>query len=82
MSIQGNVERALRDLDERGVVVLQDPEIDTTKIVRQPNGWDVDITVVFADGDGYGCFYFERRRQRVEETIRSWFIQLAQLESL
>lgn len=82
MSIQGNVERALRDLDERGVVVLQDPEIDTTKIVRQPNGWNIDITIDENDNDDYHCFYFERSRQRVEETIRSWFIQLAQLESL
>ena len=81
MSIQGNVDRAMRDLDERGVVVLQDPEIDTTKIVRQPNGWNVDHLGV-EDGQSYSCFYFERSRQRVEETIRSWFKCREQLESL
>lgn len=82
MSIQGNVDRTMRDLDERGVVVLQDPEIDTTKIVRQPNGWNVNITVGEDDYNGYRCFYFERSRQRVEETIRSWFKCREQLESL
>jgi len=82
MSIQGNVDRTMRDLDELGLVVLQDPEIDTTKIVRQPNGWNVDITVGEDDDDGYRCFYFERSRQRVEETIRSWFKCREQLESL
>lgn len=80
MSIQGNVYRAMRDLDERGVVVLQDPEINTTKIALWPTGWLINVNE-YDDPDDV-CVRVETQRANVEETIRSWFKCREQLELL
>ena len=68
MSIETKVARAMSNLDERGVLTLQDPEIDTTRIAQVGRGWKV--TTEF-EGEPCGD-YLVTKREQVETTIRSW----------
>ena len=84
MSIETKFARAMSELDERGVLVLQDPEIDTTRITRVTRvtrvtrGWKV--TTGFED-EPWGD-YFMTEREQVEKTIRSWLKCQEQIDSL
>ena len=78
MSIETKLARAMINLDERGVLVLQDPEIDTTRITRVGRGWKV--TTEF-EGEPCGD-YLVTKREEVEKTIRSWLKCQEQIDSL
>ena len=78
MSIETKVARAMSNLDERGVLVLQDPEIDTTRIAQVGRGWKV--TMEF-EGELCGD-YFLTNREQVETTIRSWLKCQEYIDSL
>ena len=78
MSIGTKLARAMSKLDERGVLVLQDPEIDTTRIARAEGGWS--ITTEYEDGV-YGTRLVSRRDE-LETEIRSWLKCQEQLDSL
>ena len=78
MSIETKLARAMINLDERGVLVLQDPEIDTTRITRVEGGWKV--TTEF-EGEPCGD-YLVTKREEVEKTIRSWLKCQEQIDSL
>ena len=41
MSIETKLARAMSSLEERGVLVLQDPEVDTTRVERIGRGWRI-----------------------------------------
>jgi len=79
MSIETKLARAMSELDERGVLVLQDPEIDTTRVARAEGGW-WSITTEYEDG-----VYRTRlvsRRDELEDEIRSWLKCQEQIDSL
>ena len=78
MSIETKLARAMSELDKRGVLVLQDPEIDTTRIERSEGGW-WSITAEY--GDGVYRTQLVPRRDGVENEIRSWLKQQEQLDS-
>ena len=82
MSIETKLARAMSELDkldERGVLVLQDPEIDTTRLERSEGGW-WSITTKYEGG-----VYRTRlvsRRDELENEIRSLLKCQEQLDSL
>ena len=78
MSIETKLARAMSELDERGVLVLQDPEIDTTRITRVTRGWKL---VSEQDGETFGS-YLEPSREDLEKTIRLWLKCQEQIDSL
>lgn len=78
MSIETKLARAMSELDERGVLVLQDPEIDTTRIARAEGRWS--ITTEYEDGV-YGPRLVSRRDE-LETEIRSWLKCQEQIDSL
>ena len=78
MCIETKLARAMIKLDERGVLVLQDPEIDTTRITRAPRGWKV--TTEF-EGEPCGD-YLVTEREELERAIRSWLKCQEQIDSL
>ena len=78
MSIETKLARAMSNLDERGVLVLQDPEIETTRIAQVGRGWRV--TTKF-EGEPCGG-YLVTKREQVEKTIRSWLKCQEQIDSL
>ena len=78
MSIETKVARAMSNLDERGVLVLQDPEIDTTRIAQVGRGWRV--TMEF-EGEPCGD-YLMTKREQVETAIRSWLKCQEYIDSL
>ena len=78
MSIETKLARAMSKLDERGVLVLQDPEIDTTRIARAGGRWA--ITTEY-EGGVYGTRIVSRRDE-LETEIRSWLKCQEQLDSL
>lgn len=68
-------------LDERGVLVLRDPEIDTTRITRVTRvtrGWKV--TTEF-EGEPCGD-YLVTKREELERAIRYWLKCQEQIDSL
>ena len=78
MSLETKLARAMINLDERGVLVLQDPEIDTTRIAQVGRGWKV--TTEF-EGEPCGD-YLVTKREEVEKTIRSWLKCQEYIDSL
>ena len=78
MCIETKLARAMIKLDERGVLVLQDPEIDTTRIAQVGRGWKV--TTEF-EGEPCGD-YLVTKREEVEKTIRSWLKCQEYIDSL
>lgn len=79
MSIETKLARAMSELDERGVLVLQDPEIDTTRIARAEGRW-WSITTEYEDGV-HGTRLVSRRNE-LENEIRSWLKCQEQIDSL
>ena len=79
MSIETKLARAMIKLDEHGVLVLQDPEIDTTRITRDEGRW-WSITTEYEDGV-YGTRMVSSRNE-LENEIRSWLKCQEQIDSL
>ena len=79
MSIETKLARVMSDLDERGVLVLQDPEIDTTRIERVGRGWRISRSYDDPDDD---ASWVVNHRADVETEIRSWFKLQEQIDSL
>ena len=79
MSIETKLARAMSDLDERGVLVLQDPEIDTTRVERVGRGWRISRS--YDDPDDNAVWVVSHRAD-VEAEIRSWFKRQEQLDYL
>lgn len=79
MSIETKLARAMSKLDERGVLVLQDPEMDTTRVARAEGRWWA-ITTEY-EGGVYGTRMVSRRDE-LEKEIRSWLKYQEQLDSL
>jgi len=80
MSIETKLARAMSELDERGVLVLQDPEIDTTRVKRVGRGWG--IKRISNDDPDDNAAWVVRHRADVETEIRSWLKRQEQLDSL
>lgn len=78
MSIETKLARAMSELDERGVLVLQDPEIDTTRVKRVGRGWRISRSYHEFDDD---AIWVVSRRADVETEIRSWLKCQEQLDS-
>ena len=79
MSIETKLARAMSNLDRCGVLVLQDPEIDTTRIARAEGRWWA-ITTEYEDGV-YGTRLVSRRDE-LENEIRSWLKYQEDINSL
>ena len=81
MSIETKLARAMSELDKRGVLVLQDPEIDTTRVKRVLGlGWGIKR---ISNDDPYdNAAWVVRHRADVETEIRSWLKCQEQLDSL
>ena len=79
MSIETKLARVMSDLDERGVLVLQDPEIDTTRFERVGRGWRISRS--YDDPDDNAAWVVSHRAD-VETEIRSWFKRQEQLDYL
>ena len=79
MSIETKLARAMSKLDRCGVLVLQDPEIDTTRIARAEGRWWA-ITTEYEDGV-YGTRLVSRRDE-IEYEIRSWLKCQEDIDSL
>ena len=78
MSIETKLARAMSDLEDRGLLILQDPEVDTTRISRVGRGWKVTTEY---DGEECGSRLVSVRDE-VETTIRSWLKCQEQIDSL
>ena len=78
MSIETKLARAMSELDERGVLVLQDPEIDTTRVERVGRSWRISRSYDILDDD---ATWVVSRRDEVENEIRSWLKQQEQIDS-
>lgn len=79
MSIETKLARAMSKLDERGVLVLQDPEIDTTRITRVGRNWRISRSYDDPDDD---AAWVVSHRADVEHEIRSWLKRQEQIDSL
>jgi len=77
MSIETKLARAMSELDERGVLVLQDPEIDTTRVERIGRGWRISRS--YDDPDDNAAWVVSHRVD-VETEIRSWLKRQEQLD--
>ena len=83
MSIETKLARAMSNLDERGVLVLQDPEIDTTRFERVGRGWRISRSYDDPDDDAsWVASWVVNHRADVETEIRSWFKSQEQIDSL
>ena len=81
MSIETKLARAMSELDERGVLVLQDPEIDTTRVKRVLGlGWG--IKRISNDDPDDNAAWVVSHRVDVETEIRSWLKRQEQIDSL
>ena len=79
MSIETKLARAMSELDESGVLVLQDPEIGAGWIERSEGGW---WSITAENGDGVYRTRPVSRRDEIENEIRSWLKCQEQLDSL
>lgn len=79
MSIETKLARAMSDLDERGVLVLQDPELGTTRVERVGRSWRISRS--YDDPDDKAVWVVSHRGD-VEDEIRSWLKCQEQLDSL
>ena len=78
MGIETKLARAMSELNGRGVLVLQDPEIDTTRIKRVGRGWRISRSYHEFDDD---ATWVVSHRADVEDEIRSWLKCQEQLDS-
>ena len=79
MSIETKLARAMIALEERGVLVLQDPEVDTTRIERIGRGWRISRS--YDDPDDEASWVVSHRAD-VETEIRHWLKCQEQIDSL
>ena len=79
MSIETKLARAMIALEERGVLVLQDPEVDTTRIERIGRGWRISRRYDDPDDD---ASWVVSHRADVETEIRHWLKCQEQIDSL
>ena len=79
MSIETKLARAMSTLDNRGVLVLQDPEVDTTRIERIGLSWRISRS--YEDPDD-NASWVVRHRADVETEIRYWLKRQEQIDSL
>lgn len=79
MSIETKLARAMSKLDERGVLVLQDPEMYTTRIERVGRSWRISRSYHEFDD---AAIWLVSGRADVETEIRSWLKCQEQLVSL
>ena len=79
MSIETKLARAMSELDKRGVLVLQDPEIDTARIERVGRSWRISRS--YDDPDD-NAVWVVSHRDELENEIRSWLKQQEQIDSL
>lgn len=79
MSIETKLARAMINLDERGVLVLQDPETDTTRIERVGRDWRISRS--YDDPDDEAAWVVSNRAD-VEHEIRHWLKCQEQIDSL
>ena len=78
MSIETKLASAMSELNERGVLVLQDPEIDTTRVERVGRSWRISRSYHEFDDD---ASWVVSHRADVETEIRSWLKCQEQLDS-
>lgn len=79
MSIETKLARAMSKLDERGVLVLKDFEINTTRVERVGRGWRIRRGY---DEFDEAAVWLVSRRADVETEIRSWLKCQEELDSL
>ena len=79
MSIETKVARAMSSLEERGVLVLQDPEVDTTRVERVGRSWRISRS--YEDPDDNAAWVVNHRAD-VETEIRHWLKCQEQIDSL
>lgn len=79
MSIETKLARAMIALEERGVLVLQDPEVNTTRIERIGRGWRISRS--YDDPDDEASWVVSHRAD-VETEIRHWLKCQEQIDSL
>ena len=80
MSIETKLARAMSELDESGVLVLQDPEVNTTRVERVGRSWRISRRYDILDDD-YATWVVSSRDE-LENEIRSWLKCQEQLDSL
>ena len=80
MSIETKLARVMSELDERGVLVLQDPEVNTTRVERVGRSWRISRRYDILDDD-YATWVVSSRDE-LENEIRSWLKCQEQLDSL
>lgn len=80
MSIETKLARAMSELDKRGVLVLQDPEIGTTRVERVGRSWRISRRYDILDDDN--AVWVVSSRDELENEIRSWLKCQEQLDSL
>ena len=80
MSIETKLARAMSELDERGVLVLQDPELGTTRVERVGRSWRISRRYDILDDDC--ATWVVSSRDELENEIRSWLKCQEQLDSL
>ena len=79
MSIETKLARAISELNRRGVLVLEDPEINTTRVERVGRSWRISRRYDILDDD---ATWVVSHRADVETEIRSWLKCQEQLDSL
>ena len=79
MSIERKLARAISELNRRGVLVLEDPEINTTRVERVGRSWRISRRYDILDDD---ATWVVSHRADVETEIRSWLKCQEQLDSL
>lgn len=81
MSIETKLARAMSKLDERGVLVLKDFEINTTRVERVGRDWRISRSYSYHEFDEDATWVVSSRAD-VENEIRSWLKCQEELESL
>lgn len=79
MSIETKLARAISELNRRGVLVLEDSEVNTTRVTRIGRGWRISRRYDILDDD---ATWVVSRRADVETEIRSWLKCQEQIDSL
>ena len=80
MSIETKLARAMSELDRRGVLVLQDPDIDTTRVERIGPCWRISRS--HEDDPCDVLIWAVRNRADVETEISSWLKCQEHIDSL
>ena len=71
----------MSNLDERGVLVLKDFDIDTTRVERVGRDWRISRSYSYHEFDEDATWVVSSRTD-VENEIRSWLKCQEELESL